>query len=202
MFFMAQQRAGETRSKILDAAGELFAQSGYDATSVAGICERAHVTKGAFYHHFKSKQTVFLELRDRWLAPLEAQFTLSRDPAESLPQLLQRIADMASIVFAGAREDQRRQVFLELLSTARHDPTILPAMLAPMQRYREMFAQLIQAGIAEGTFREVDSNLVAQILVSLGFGLLVQGLLDPAGGDWGALAARALPVLVQGLEEK
>lgn len=199
---MTQQRAEETRSHILDAAGELFAQRGYDATSVADICEQAGVTKGAFYHHFASKQSVFLELRDRWLAPLEAQFTLSRDPAESLPQLLQRIANMASVVFAGAKEDQRRQVFLELLSAARHDPTILPAMLAPIQRYREMFAQLIKTGIAESTLREVDSDLVGQILVSLGFGLLLQGLLDPQGDEWGAIAARALPVLMQGLEEK
>jgi AcrR family transcriptional regulator len=64
---MAQQRGEETRSHILDVAGELFAERGYDATSVAGICARAGVTKGAFYHHFKSKQAVFLELRDRWL---------------------------------------------------------------------------------------------------------------------------------------
>ena len=71
---MTQQRGEETRSHILDVAGELFAQRGYDATSVADICDGAGVTKGAFYHHFESKQAVFLELRDRWLAPLDMQF--------------------------------------------------------------------------------------------------------------------------------
>jgi TetR/AcrR family acrAB operon transcriptional repressor len=199
---MTQHRAEETRSHILDAAGELFAQRGYNATSVADICEQAGVTKGAFYHHFESKQAVFLELRDRWLTPLEAQLTLARNPAENLPQLLQQIGDMARIVFAEAGEDQRQQIFLELLSAARQDPTILPALLMPMHRYREWFAQLISAGIKEGTLRKVDRALAAQVLVSLGFGLVMLSLLDPHGGDWGDIASRAMPLLMQGLEQK
>ena len=201
-FTMTQQRGEVTRSHILDVAGELFAERGYDATSVADICARAGVTKGAFYHHFESKQAVFLELRDRWLAPLETQLTLARDPTHTLPQLLQRVADMARSVFAEAGEEQRQQVFLELLSAARQDPTILPAMLAPMHRYREWFAQVINAGVEEGTLRQVDRELAAQVLVSLGFGLVMRSLLDPHGGDWGDIASRALPLLMQGLEKK
>jgi AcrR family transcriptional regulator len=199
---MTQHRAEETRSHILDAAGELFAERGYDATSVADICARAGVTKGAFYHHFASKQSVFLELRDRWLGPLEARLTLPRDPNETLPQLLQHVADMAREIFAEAGEDQRQQVFLELLSAARQDPTILPALLAPMHGYHEWFAQLISAGIKEGTLRKVDRALAAQVLVSLGFGLIMLSLLDPHGSDWGDIASRAMPLLMQGLEKK
>jgi AcrR family transcriptional regulator len=199
---MTQQRGEETRSHILDVAGELFAERGYDATSVADICAQAGVTKGAFYHHFESKQAVFLELRDRWLSPLEAQLNLARDPNETLPQLLQHVADMASAMFAEAGEDQRQKVFLELLSAARQDPTILPAMLAPMHRYREWFEQLISAGIKEGTLRKVDRALAAQVLLSLGFGLIMLSLLDPHGGDWGDISSRAMPLLMQGLAKQ
>jgi AcrR family transcriptional regulator len=197
---MPQQRGEETRSHILDVGGELFAERGYDATSVADICARAGVTKGAFYHHFASKQSVFLELRDRWLGPLEAQLTLPRGADETLPQLLQQIADMVHQVFATEGEEQRQQIFLELLSAARHDHVL--ALLTPMQRYRELFAQLIDAGIKEGTLRKVDRELAAQVFVSLGFGLIMQSLLDPQGHDWGNIASRAIPLLMQGLEKK
>jgi AcrR family transcriptional regulator len=196
---MTQQRGADTRNLLLDVAGELFAQRGYDATSVAIICERAGVTKGAFYHHFASKQQVFLDLRDRWLAPLDAQFTVTRAAGETLPQVLQRIAELSQPIFEAVGSEQRRQVFLELLSAARQDAAILPAMLAPRRKYRKLFAQLIRAGQTEGTLRSVDATLAAEVLVSLGFGFVMQSLLDPDGADWAKLAQQGIAMLMQGL---
>jgi AcrR family transcriptional regulator len=194
-----QLRGSATRTRILDAAGERFAQRGYDATSVADICRQAGVTKGAFYYHFASKQQVFLALRDRWLSPLDAQFTLTRAAGETLPQVLQRIADMAQPIFEPAGSEQRQQIFLELLSAARHDLAILPAMLSPRRKYRNMFARLVKAGLAEGTLRDVDATLAAEVLVALGFGFVMQSLLDPGGADWAKLARQGLAMLMQGL---
>jgi AcrR family transcriptional regulator len=196
---MTQQRGTDTRNLLLDVAGELFAQRGYDATSVATICERAGVTKGAFYHHFASKQQVFLDLRDRWLAPLDAQFTLTRTAGETLPQVLQRIAEMAQPIFEAVGGKQRQQIFLELLSAARQDPAILPAMLSPRRKYRNLFARLVRAGVAEGTLRDIDATLAAEILVALGFGFVMQSLLDPDGANWAKLAQQGIVMLMQGL---
>jgi hypothetical protein len=70
-----------------------------------------------------------------------------------------------------------------------------------MRRYRAWFAQVINAGIKEGTLRKVDRELAAQVLVSLGFGLIMLSLLDPHGDDWGDITSRALPLLMQGLEK-
>lgn len=196
---MTQQRGADTRNLLLDVAGELFAQRGYDATSVAIICERAGVTKGAFYHHFASKQQVFLDLRDRWLAPLDAQFSLTRAPGETLPQALQRIAELSQPIFEAVGSEQRRQVFLELLSAARQDPTILPVMLSPRRKYRTLFARLVRAGVAEGALRDVNATLAADILVALGFGFVMQSLLDPDGADWAQLTQQGIALLMQGL---
>ena len=52
---MPQQRAIATREKLIKAATELIRQRGYAATSVDDLCEASGVTKGAFFHHFKSK---------------------------------------------------------------------------------------------------------------------------------------------------
>lgn len=57
-----QTRSEETRARILQAALTLFARLGYEAASVEDICVEAGVSKGAFYHHFPTKQAVFLQL--------------------------------------------------------------------------------------------------------------------------------------------
>ncbi|MFN8598564.1 MAG: TetR/AcrR family transcriptional regulator [Anaerolineae bacterium] len=197
-----QKRGAETRTHILDAAGELFAKRGYAATSVTDICQQAGVTKGAFYHHFATKQQVFLDLRDRWLSPLDVQLKLTRLEGETLPQVLQRIADMARPIFEAVGDDQRQQVFLELLSAARQDATILPAMLAPLPKYRRLFAKLITEGTQEGTLRAVDPKLAAEVIVTLGFGFVMQSLLDPDGADWATLTQKSIRLLMQGLERQ
>ena len=61
-----QQRSEETRARILHAALECFSRTGYDASGVAEICAAAGVSKGAFYHHFPTKQAVFIELLNFW----------------------------------------------------------------------------------------------------------------------------------------
>jgi AcrR family transcriptional regulator len=50
------------REKVLAAAEELFAEQGYDATSVAQVVARAGVTKGALYHYFAAKEDLLFEL--------------------------------------------------------------------------------------------------------------------------------------------
>ncbi|WP_399096540.1 ScbR family autoregulator-binding transcription factor [Streptomyces sp. BBFR2] len=51
-----QARALQTRRTILEAAGEVFDERGYDAATIAEILSRAGVTKGALYFHFSSKE--------------------------------------------------------------------------------------------------------------------------------------------------
>jgi AcrR family transcriptional regulator len=56
-----KERAQITRRKLVDAALELFFEKGYDNVTVDDICEKAGVSKGAFYGHFKSKDQAVLE---------------------------------------------------------------------------------------------------------------------------------------------
>ena len=61
----------ETVAKILDAALELFCAQGYEGTSIQDIVDRLDgMTKGAVYHHFKSKEEIFNAAFDRAMAPI------------------------------------------------------------------------------------------------------------------------------------
>jgi AcrR family transcriptional regulator len=56
-----------TRQAIIDAALDLFQRLGFHATSVQDITEAAGVTKGAFYHHFPSKEDLLLLIHDDYI---------------------------------------------------------------------------------------------------------------------------------------
>lgn len=195
----AQQRGEETRARLLDAAAAGFAEQGYDGTSVAEICDRAGVSKGAFYHHFASKQDLFLELLGRWLDVLDHQLEEMRSEEAAIPQQLLTMTEMIQHVFRAA-EDQL-PVFLEFWARATHDPAIWEATIAPYRRYRRTFAEMIETGVAEGTLRPVDADTTARVVVSLAIGVVVQGLLDTEGADWGEVAERGMEMLLEGIRK-
>ena len=58
--------SGGARSKLLDAAVAIIRQKGYAATSVDELCARAGVTKGAFFHHFPSKDSLAVAAANYW----------------------------------------------------------------------------------------------------------------------------------------
>jgi TetR/AcrR family transcriptional repressor of nem operon len=53
---MAKENAENAREKLLSAGTELFRRQGYVSTTVDEICHAAGVTKGAFFHHFETKE--------------------------------------------------------------------------------------------------------------------------------------------------
>ena len=54
-----------SRNKILEASGALFAEKGFDATTMQDIMARSGLLKGAIYHHFKSKEEIMQVLGDK-----------------------------------------------------------------------------------------------------------------------------------------
>jgi AcrR family transcriptional regulator len=198
---MAQQHRGEeTRNRILDAAQECFARDGYDVAGIAEICQAAGVSKGAFYHHFASKQALFLELLQRWLSALDTQLRTALAQEPSVPDALRAMAVTGRQVFQVA--DGRLPLFLEFWNKAGHDSEIWQATISPYRQYRGFFAQVIAQGIAQGTLRPVDPETAAMAVVSLAVGLIVQGVLDPEGADWGEALSASVTILLEGLAQE
>lgn len=192
-----QQRGEETRLRILQAALLCFAERGYDAAGVAAICQRAGVSKGAFYHHFASKQALFVALLDQWLAALDGQMTGLRTPAATAPQSLQTMVALLQQVFRDA--SGRLPMFLEFWRQAVRDEAIWQAAMAPFERYHTLLAGIIEQGIAEGSLRPCDPKAAARVLVSMAVGMVLQSALDPTGDDWGQSAQMGVDMLLHGL---
>ncbi|WP_030373412.1 TetR/AcrR family transcriptional regulator [Streptomyces rimosus] len=64
-------RRGNTRQRIQDVALELFAEQGYEKTSLREIAERLDVTKAALYYHFKTKEDIVIGLFQDLARPID-----------------------------------------------------------------------------------------------------------------------------------
>ncbi|WP_328770827.1 TetR/AcrR family transcriptional regulator [Streptomyces sp. NBC_00286] len=67
----SRQQRGHTRQRIQDVALELFAEQGYEKTSLREIAERLNVTKAALYYHFKSKEDILISLFQDLTKPMD-----------------------------------------------------------------------------------------------------------------------------------
>jgi AcrR family transcriptional regulator len=78
------QRRGNTRQRIQDVALELFAEQGYEKTSLREIAERLDVTKAALYYHFKTKEEIIVSLFEDLTRPIEDLIEWGRSQPHTL----------------------------------------------------------------------------------------------------------------------
>ena len=79
------------------------------------------------------------------------------------------------------------------------NPFVWKAVIAPYRQYQDHFAKLIEKGIAEGSLKPTDSQVAAQVIVSMAVGLVLQGVLDPHGANWEKTACESMRILMNGL---
>ncbi len=191
-------RGVETRSLILDASMDLFAQNGYDATSVAEICQTAQVSKGAFYHHFPSKQALFLELMTAWLEGVEGAFRKTRDSVRHVPQAFEEMAGLTGQIYDAL--EGGFPILLEFWRQASRQPEIWQEAVAPYHQYLGIFAGMVQQGIEDDDFStEIDPDTSARILMAVAMGLLLQASFDPKGADWQEVTRSGVRLILDGL---
>jgi AcrR family transcriptional regulator len=191
-------RGEETRSKILHTALELFSKNGYDATSVAEICHKVKVSKGAFYHHFPSKQDLFLALMAGWLGELDGMLQAATMSAEDVPQAIENMAGISGSLFDAL--EGGFPILLEFWTQANRQPEIWQRAVEPYRNYLSYFAEVIRNGKSQGTFAEdLDAELSARLLLGVVMGLLLQASFDPEGADWQEVTRSGIKLLLNGM---
>nr|WSW68529.1 TetR/AcrR family transcriptional regulator [Streptomyces sp. NBC_00995] len=96
-----QPRRGNTRQRIQDVALELFAEQGYEKTSLREIAEHLDVTKAALYYHFKTKEDILVSIFEDLNRPVEELIAWGEAQPRTL-ETKKEILSRYSGVLAGA----------------------------------------------------------------------------------------------------
>jgi AcrR family transcriptional regulator len=145
------------RDRVMRAAVRLFAEKGFEATTVREIVEEAGVTKGGLYHYFESKDDLLLEI---YTAMLRMQAQRMRTIAESdlpLPERLHAI--IADVVTTSIADLDAATVFFQSFPLLEKPKQI--QVRAERRRYHERVRALVEEGQRAGIFRgDVPADLV------------------------------------------
>jgi AcrR family transcriptional regulator len=189
-----QTQAEATRDAVIESARTLWASKGFFATSTAEIVEHAGVgTRGAFYHHFKDREELFVAV----FANVQARLVAELAPlASNEPDPLARLAASMS-------------AFLEITSRSRDVQALLidgPAVFG-IKRWQELEEERglrgIEAPLAEaaalGILKDQPVRTLAELLLILvnGAALYVAAHQNPQ--DARIQTSAALVAIVEGL---
>eukprot|EP01042_Synura_sphagnicola_P034642 gene34642-44415_t len=85
---------GNARTRLLEAARDVIRAKGFAATSVDDLCRAAAVTKGAFFHHFASKEALGVAAAEFWTQEVTPFFAAApyHQPADALDRVLAYVA--------------------------------------------------------------------------------------------------------------
>jgi len=140
-----ERRKLEVRGRMVDAAADLFEEQGYQATTVAEICERADVATKTFFNYFPSKQHLIRELAHQAVEGFLVDLEALRAEATSTRERLIRFFDMIAV---GATEvgPKHREVLTEIIHAASSggDQDLRARQL------REAMGAIIRDGVAAG----------------------------------------------------
>ncbi|MHA6531219.1 TetR/AcrR family transcriptional regulator [Paenibacillus sp. BAC0078] len=105
----------ETKKRIVQQASQLFVQKGYGAVTMNEVCSAAKVSKGSLYHHFPSKDELFLHVLEEdlehWLSEWEQKKSLISDAEERFYALGEHYAnDYQNPLFHALDEYSRSRI--------------------------------------------------------------------------------------------
>ena len=161
---------GLTGERILIAARVCFAESGYGGASTHMVAARVGLTTGALYHHFASKRdlylAVFAEAEELLIERFEKVAAPHRRFISKLDSILDEIVRLS-------REEPTLIGFLQTVTAdiGRH-ADLLEAIAPAFEQRDELFAGLIEAGVASGEIAVADRDVVLDTVTSAVAGLV------------------------------
>ena len=148
--------SSSTAASLLDVGQRLFAERGYEASSLRDITRSAGANLGSVTYHFGSKEALYQAVLERALVPLREAIHAA---AHETGSALDRIEGVLRAMFThlGDHPELPRLIVQQLAAG-----TVLPPIIAgTMQANIGVMTGLIREGQRDGTIREGDPQLLA-----------------------------------------
>jgi AcrR family transcriptional regulator len=159
------------RDRILKTARQLLPRYGYNGVSIRAIAEKARLTTGAIYFHFKDKKeiyrTICFEAIDTLISRFREGIRSRKTPSQKLISTFDSYIDF----FYNNRDHYN--ILMEYKAhyhtgESGHDLEIA----RKMSEMTDLMEETIRSGVSDGSFRDVDPRMLALLLAAVTEGML------------------------------
>lgn len=192
----------DKRERILLAAIEVVSQKGYHQASIEEIAKTANIGKGTVYVYFSSKKELFRELVkysiQKFFEMLEQELNGIRDPKEKL-----RVMMTVYTRFAIKHTNFAKIVLNDIGAVG--EP-LKRWMMTARRKMADLLSDIIDQGIKQGMFREVDRQTVALMFIgSMGANIAPRIFFDETDVEektYDELIEKILEIFLNGINKK
>jgi AcrR family transcriptional regulator len=157
-----QRKHNKRREGVLKAAAEVFAEMGYERTSLEDIADRVDLTRGSLYHYFPSKDALLGECLEFGAEEANTRLAQAASEAAGLPpteRLRRLIRTQLSVITIDAPELSRL-----FLSPIDWPDTFRTQVRGLRERHDEFFRDAVEDGVRTGEFSCIDANVARHCL--------------------------------------
>lgn len=170
------------RGEILEAAKRSFAKTGYHGTSMDDIVAESGLSKGTLYWYFDNKQALFMAMLESMFGEMAAMMADIVAQEGSASERLRGVASLFMTMMVAEKE--LGDLVVSLWVESRHDETFNAAFREAFQPYIDALVTLIEQGIENGEFGEVNAPTVASAIAGMFDGLWLQVMIGlPMAND-------------------
>ena len=164
---MNNKSTDNSKEQILEAAMKVFVKNGYSQTRMEDIAEMSGLSKGAIYHHYDSKKSLFLALIDYWEEYFFFKVFFNKDVKNKKAEdLLRNMAEDIIETFKSSKYILLAE--LEFWSLANHDEDVRAKTEALYMKLMKLIRSIISKGIKENDFKHLNVDVAAlSVMTSL-----------------------------------
>jgi AcrR family transcriptional regulator len=148
------------RDQLIDAALAVFAEHGFDHTTIRQLADRAGVAQGLLYHYFRSKDDLLRAALERQYFMPDLQRITSPDRDRPAEQVLLEVG----VGFVHMLE-QRRELVQVMLQQAPSNAAVADRLERGRSAGERLLAEYLNSRVAAGELRPHDSRVVARLLL-------------------------------------
>ncbi|MGQ4809967.1 HTH-type transcriptional regulator BetI [Candidatus Entotheonellaceae bacterium PAL068K] len=170
--------ASERREQIVQATIRCLARDGYACLTMKTLAREAGVSQGILHYYFEDKAAMLVAALEAVTTELDRRLTLAQrghaqEPYRRLHAVIRACLDTA------LERPEVWRVYIQLWGEMRHNERLYAINADLYARMRRQVAALLTLGMRRGTFREINVNHAAAVIVGLIDGVALQLSFDP-----------------------